>query len=69
MDWCKWGFHRWIDGKMQRTKRRAYGFAGCELPGLRLHQKCSCCPKERYMRLSLFMPASEMKNERIWKNV
>ena len=52
---------------MQRTKHTAYGFAGAELPGLRLHQKCVNCPKERYMRLNMAMPMSELHREEIWR--
>lgn len=67
MDWCELGFHEWKDGKMQTTGNKCYG--AVPMPGLRLHQKCKKCLKERYLRLTLYMPASEMKKEEIWQDV
>lgn len=69
MNWCKLGFHKWEDVKIQRTKNACYGFAGAELPGMRMLQKCKNCPKERYFKLNLFMPDGDLHRKELWKNV
>ena len=67
MNWCKWGFHKWEDGEMQTTKNVCYGWAA--YPGMRLKQKCKCCPEIRYMKLNLCMPTKDLYKEELWENV
>lgn len=66
MNWCKLGFHDWIDGETQRTKNICYGWAN--LPGMRIKQKCKNCPETRHLRLNLCQPIKDLYREELWKN-
>lgn len=64
--WCRLDWHKWVDVKTQRTKHIYFGFAGCELPGFRVIQKCKHCDETRPMSLNLSMPAKYLYQEEIW---
>ena len=65
---CKIGLHKFEDVKTQRTINVAFGFAGCELPGWRVVQKCKYCGHIGYQNLTLFMPNRYLYQEEIWKD-
>jgi len=64
---CKIGFHKHKDVKTQRTKNIYFGFAGAELPGLRVVRECVYCGNISYMRLNLAMPNKYLYMEYIWR--
>jgi hypothetical protein len=63
---CRLGFHKYEDKELSRTKNIFFGFAGCELPGQRIRQKCKFCSAERYVSLNLVMPHEYLYEERLW---
>ena len=63
---CKIGLHKYVDVKIQRTKHIYFGYAGCELPGLRVVRRCKYCDDVGYMRLNLCMPNKYLYQEEIW---
>ncbi len=62
---CRIGLHKYIDGEISRTKTACYGYGYC-LPGLRVGQVCMLCGKERYMKLNMMMPTSDLYREELW---
>jgi len=64
---CKLGFHKYEDVTTQRTKHICFGWAGAELPGMRLKRKCKYCGEIDYMKLTLFMPSKYLYQENLWK--
>lgn len=63
----KFCWHRFEDKVTQRTVNLYFGFAGSELPGIRITQACKKCGKVRYMSLNLMMPNKYLYMEEVWK--
>lgn len=64
---CKIGWHKYINEKIERTKHICFGYAGCELPGLRVVRKCKYCDAIEYISLNLCMPNKYLYQEEIWR--
>ena len=62
-----WHIHKYEDVSHQTTNRMLFGFAGCELPGQRVVQKCKFCDKIRYISLNLCMPIKYLYMENLWR--
>ena len=49
------------------TKNICFGFAGTEMPGMRVKQVCKKCGKVRYISLNITMPNKYLYREEIWR--
>ena len=49
-------WHKFEEKEIQRTKNMCFGYAGCELPGVRVKLVCKKCGEVKYESLNLTMP-------------
>lgn len=60
-------WHKFKDIETQITKGICFGFAGAELPGMRIKRKCVKCGKIEYLNLNMMMPNKYLYEDSIWK--
>ena len=56
-------FHKYSVIKYQHMKGLLFGFTGCEVPALRVIEKCDTCGKVRKLSLNMGMPDKYNKNK------